>query len=238
MNEDLHTLSGAYALHALPRREGALFEEHLAGCPACEDEVRGLRETAARLAVAVAESPPPELRPRVLAAIQQVRQAPAPAERRDNVVPLRPRRTRIAMALTAVAAAAAVALGVLSFNGQQQLDRLQARQQEIVAVLAAPDARTVRQPVTAGGTATVLVSRARGKMVVATAGLPALPGGKVYELWLMGKGGVRPAGLLDGEAPVLADTLRGDDHVGLTVEPAGGSKQPTTQPIMFAELPA
>lgn len=233
MNEDLHTLSGAYALHALPRREGALFEEHLARCPACEDEVRGLRETAARLAVAAAESPPPELRPRVLAAIQQVRQAP-PAV----VIPLRSRRSRVTMVLTAAAAAAAVALGVLAFNGQQRFEQLQSRQQELFSVLAAPDARTVRQPVTAGGTATVLVSRARGKVVVATAGLPALPGGRVYELWLMGKAGVRPAGLLDGEAPVLADTRRGDEHVGLTVEPAGGSQQPTTQPIMFAELPA
>lgn len=274
MNEDLHTLSGAYALHALPRREGALFEEHLARCEACEDEVRGLRETAARLALAVAEPPPVTLRPRVLAAIQHVRQAPPLVDQREagpfegegpasetqviarqdlgfadaepptvvfrtrpdaTVVPL---RSRLALALTAVAAAAAVVLGVLAFDGRQQLERERAVQQEIVAVLAAPDSRTMHQPVTSGGTGTVLFSRERGTLVFTAAGLPPLPDGKVYELWLMGAAGIRPAGLLEGESPVLAQARSGDAHVGLTVEPEGGSEQPTTQPVMFAALPA
>ncbi|MEV5410480.1 anti-sigma factor [Thermopolyspora sp. NPDC052614] len=76
MNDDLHTLSGAYALNALPEQQQRLFEEHMARCEACLIEVRGLRETAARLGLAAAEEPPPGLRARVLARIAEVRQEP------------------------------------------------------------------------------------------------------------------------------------------------------------------
>ena len=65
---ELHLLSGSYALDALPDDEQADFEKHLARCPSCAEEVRGLRETAARLAMATAVAPPPEMRSRVLAA--------------------------------------------------------------------------------------------------------------------------------------------------------------------------
>ncbi|MEU0569330.1 hypothetical protein ABZ297_28695, partial [Nonomuraea sp. NPDC005983] len=59
MDEDgPHTLSGAYAVHALPAADRALFERRLAWCASCVSEVRALREAAARLA-GVAAAPPP-----------------------------------------------------------------------------------------------------------------------------------------------------------------------------------
>ena len=63
---ELHLLTGSYALDALTDDEQAYFEKHLARCPSCAEEVRGLREAAARLAMATAVTPPPEMRPRVL----------------------------------------------------------------------------------------------------------------------------------------------------------------------------
>jgi len=65
---DLHGLTGAYALDALTGLELDQFEHHLHRCPPCENEVRGFRETSTRLAMAVAVSPPPGLRERVLTA--------------------------------------------------------------------------------------------------------------------------------------------------------------------------
>ena len=50
--DDWHVLTGSYALDALPDPEQEEFERHLQHCPSCEAEVRGLRETAARLAMA------------------------------------------------------------------------------------------------------------------------------------------------------------------------------------------
>ncbi|TDD20569.1 anti-sigma factor, partial [Nonomuraea diastatica] len=58
MNDDLHALSGACAVHALPYTEEVLFEDHLRACPGCAAEVRQLRETVAWLAEAAAEPPP------------------------------------------------------------------------------------------------------------------------------------------------------------------------------------
>ncbi|MFD1539651.1 anti-sigma factor [Nonomuraea guangzhouensis] len=342
MSEELHTFSGAYAVHALPDSDGVLFEKHMKECSACRAEVRRLRETAALLALAIAEPPPAALRARVLAAVARVRQEPAPRVRplpaddaptvwhprrpgetqavwevthpardaqlrdaslppgdvtvwkagspRDDamigdvrrwpndatdrdttrppgdatgreavpgsgggrsqeragsegvVVPLRRWRGRAVAGVAAVSTAAAIALGVVVFDARRDLGDLQARDGEVAAVLAAPDVATVRQPITAGGSGTVVVSRARGRMVFTSSGLPELPRSRVYELWLMGRDGIRPAGLLnqrpDGvTTPMLATAARGDEHIGLTVEPAGGSEQPTTQPVLFAELP-
>ena len=59
---------------------------HLQHCPSCEAEVRGLRETAARLAMARALQPPPGMEQRVLAAAYRTRQLlpPTPASRRPG----------------------------------------------------------------------------------------------------------------------------------------------------------
>ena len=78
MRDDLHVLSGSYVLDALSEPERDSFERHLQHCPLCEDEVRGLRETAARLGLAKTLDPSPQLRPRVLAAAYRTRQLPPP----------------------------------------------------------------------------------------------------------------------------------------------------------------
>jgi hypothetical protein len=272
MTDGLHTLSGAYAVHALPYAEWVLYEEHLPACPACWAEVRRLRETAARLAEAVAEPPPAALRRRLLDAAHELRRpeprrpeerpewgsgavpddsptiwrppaSRAPAARPvAPPVPLRRRRAKVMAGLAAVAAAAAVALGAVALDARRDLSELTARNDEVIAVLAAPDAKTVRRPATSGGTGTVVISRARGRMVFASSGLAELPRSKGYELWLMGPDGPRPAGMLDRAeggltAPLLITPERGEDRVALTVEPAAGSGKPTTRPILLAELP-
>jgi anti-sigma-K factor RskA len=260
MNDELHTLSGAYAVHALPYAEWVLFEEHLHVCDGCAAEVSRLRQTAARLAETVAEPPPARLRHRLLTAAHRTRppeipddaptvshRLPVPPGDGDGgrVAPLRRRRRRVEVVAgvsVAVSAAAAVALGVLAFDARRDLADLTARNGELAAVLAAPDAETMRRQVTTGGTGTVVISRERGRMVFTSSGLAELPRAKAYELWLMGPEGPRPAGLLEpgpggASAPVVLTPLRGDDRVALTVEPAEGSRQPTTDPVMLADLP-
>ena len=70
-------------------------------------------------------------------------------------------------------------------------------------------------------------------------GLPALPSGKVYEVWSMSSGRARRLGLLtattggDASASVPLD-ITGVDQVAVTVEQAPGVNQPTTQPILSA----
>ncbi len=242
----MHALAGPYALDALDGAERDRFERHLRRCQACESEVRGFAATATALAMAAAAEPPPGLRARVLAASTVIRQAPpvvaigrhrGPAAPRSRWVP------RVALALGAGGIAAAAALGVVQVSTQHRLDSAQAYSQEIATVLTAPDARLTTAPTSAGGTAVVVVSRTERKLVFTSSGLPALPNAKVYELWLLGPGTARPAGLLPAPAggktaPVLASGVQADDKVGLTVEPAGGTSSPTTTPILEMTLPA
>ncbi|MFD5088620.1 zf-HC2 domain-containing protein, partial [Kitasatospora sp. NPDC058406] len=56
---DLHTLTGAYAAHALPDPEREAFEEHLARCASCAQEVAEFATTLARLGAAETVTPAP-----------------------------------------------------------------------------------------------------------------------------------------------------------------------------------
>jgi len=74
--DNMHVLTGSYALDALSDQERTEFERHLQHCPSCQAEVRGLRETAARLAIARSARPPAQMEQRVLAATYRTRQLP------------------------------------------------------------------------------------------------------------------------------------------------------------------
>ena len=76
VRDDLHVLTGSYVLDAISETEREEFERHLQFCPTCDAEVRGLRETAARLALACAVNPPTRMEQQVLAATYRTRQLP------------------------------------------------------------------------------------------------------------------------------------------------------------------
>ena len=246
---ELHTLTGSYALDALASPERAAFEKHLDRCDTCADEVRGLRETAARLAMATAIAPPREMRQRVLAAAPLTRQLPPPGRnllprpgRRDGPRRVRPSQAGVTAAILALAAAV-VFLFVTQATTQHQLRQAQASGRAIAAVLAAPDARVESMTASVGGTVTAVMSLTRHEAVISTGGVPALPGGKVYQLWVMGPAAPRSAGLLPASragitVPVLAEGVRPGDRLGITVEPAGGTARPTTAPVVVMPVPA
>ncbi|MFI2259314.1 anti-sigma factor domain-containing protein [Streptomyces tubercidicus] len=239
---DLHTLTGAYALGALSEQESAEFAGHLAQCQACTQEVRELRETAARLALAVAEVPPAALRTRVMAALPEVRQLP-PRGHRAAVVPLRrARRNRLPYLAAAACLVAAALAGGLAVNARNEADRqrdrsARAEQQAaaVSALMAAPDATFHTTALKGGGSGTVVASKRRGQTAFLYHGLPALSGQRVYELWYSRNGTMEPAGLVETGSSsgtmLLTGGPRGADGVGITAEPPGGSSRPTTPPL-------
>ena len=249
LRHDLHSLSGAYALDALEGgAERDRFIRHMNRCQTCASEVRGFREVATAMAFAVAAEAPPELRDRVLTAAARTRQLPP--EVRTHA---RPRRTRAwphkvpwVPWLSGVVAAASIVVAVLfgfaQAHTQQELNQIRAENQAIALVLSAPHVELLTQTSTKGGVATVVLAADLHRLVVTTSGLPALPPGQVYQLWLIGKTKIVSAGLLpeatSGQtAPVLASGVVKGDTLGLTVEPAPGSPQPTTKPIVALPLP-
>jgi anti-sigma-K factor RskA len=239
--DDLHVLTGSYVLDALPAPERAEFERHLQHCPSCDAEVRGLRETAARLARAKAVQPPPGMEQLVLAAAHRTRQLPPlPADHHHRRVQQlfagRPGRIprRAAAFAAAASVAAAVALGITQVSTQHQLESTQASDVAITRVVTAPDARIETTRTSAGGSVTVVASAALREAVITATGTP--PAGRVYQVWVMSPSGARSAGLMAGASTVLASAVVPGDRIGITVEPAGGTSRPTTTPV--AVLPA
>lgn len=244
---ELHTLTGAYALNALDPRERAAFARHLAECESCAREVREFAATAAVLGTAVAEPPPAALRARVLDRIAAVRQEPPGARPPRERAGGRWRRAPTLVPAACLAAAAALG-GVAVWQYQLAEDaRREARQQEqraeaVAALLAAPDARLTTGELPGGATGTVVVSRSQDRAAVITSGMPPAPSGHAYQLWYDDPaGGMRPAGLMpgapDGTAVLLSGPLGDATGMGITVEPAGGSPQPTTEPLVVMEFP-
>ena len=254
----LHTLVGAYVMDAVPERDRASFERHLQTCEQCSDDVRGLREAAARLAGAVAIAPRPELREQTLQAAGRLRQLPpvVVAEQPQGLALrlstarrlFQPGDTgpsawlaRIAALAAVLVAIAAVAVGLHLRSMESRLSADQRREAAIAAILGAHDETTLTARISTGGTATVVMSHRADALVFIAKGLSELPASKAYELWLMGPAGDKAAGML-GPAhggmtgPMVVRHLRSGDQLGVTVEPAAGSPRPTSAPIVMVGL--
>jgi anti-sigma factor RsiW len=232
METGIHELTAGYALDALDADERRAYEEHLAGCEHCQQELESFWMTTEALAVA-ASGPEPStaLRERILTAVR--------AEPPQSVIPLESRRRRAAPVLGAVAAVAAVvtlAVGLWASSLSSDLDETRAaleRERAAAAVLADPDARSVALAEGEGR----LVVGPDGQAVLVVDGLGPAPAGKTYELWISAPGGDPvPAGVFPGaegrELALVEGTVDAGEVVLVTVEQAGGVDAPTSEPIV------
>ena len=233
---DLHKLTGAYAMDALDELERARFEQHLSECEDCRAEVAELRETAALLAETTAVDPPASLRDSVLAGISQVR--PMPPEVSGTTGATRVRSVRRWVPLL-VAAALAIIVGI----GAMVIQPWSTDEPRLTAaerVLRAADAEKVFLDLGEAGRATVIRSRSEDRAVIVTEDMVAAPEGKDYELWLQTpEEEMVPAGLMPDRADqtlVLDGPAAEAVAVGITVEPDGGSPEPTSAPIALFDL--
>ncbi|SDU76781.1 anti-sigma factor [Jiangella alkaliphila] len=242
----IHTLAAPYVLHALPPDEIPSFETHLRACAACRDEVADLREAVARLGSTVAVTPPPDLKARVLREITEVRPLPPPPAD-ETATSRRSRRSRsrrsrrAGWAATMLVAALAAVLAVLTVgvsDAQDDLDREQAGLALVERIVTSADAE---RSTLAGGDAVVIASRTADAVVVLGSGLPPAPEGRDYQVWLSGSDRTVSAGLLRPGAesePVVATGIGAARQVTVTLEPSGGSAQPSGEPLMVADLPS
>jgi len=234
---EIHALSGAYAVDALDPEERARFEEHLAACETCQAEVTSLQEAAGVMGGLAETAPPPELRNRVLAEIAAIRPLPPSVSATDELAERRARR-RWTRPLAAAAAVLALAGGAAVV--WQQVDHGTSENlQAVDRVIQARDARQVSIDLPGGASATVYTSRALGKAALVTRKMPAAPAGRVYEVWYQKGGRMVPAGTMTGaghQTLLLQGDLAGATAAGITVEPAGGSEEPTTAPIALFDF--
>ena len=251
-HDELRHDAAAYALGVLNAEERAAFESHLLECEECSADVRQLRLGADALAYALPQvSPPPSLRARIVGTT-------ASSSTSSPVVRERPSPLR----WLAVAATLVIGAGLFAYAQRMQTrvtaleaqlrdaqaqaataDRLVAeardvafRAQSAMGVFAAPDVARIDlagQPAAPTARARALWSRERG-MVFTVSNLPALPAGRIYQVWVVTAQAPVSAGLLtpdpSGGGSVYFETpvdIGAPVAVAVTIEPAGGVPAPT-----------
>jgi anti-sigma-K factor RskA len=236
-HEELLDNVAAYAVGALPEAEAASVEAHLRGCEQCRAEYAYLRPAVTAVAYsaeacadttsgAVAASP--LLKARIM---RQVRSDAAPA---------RAAGMRLPPAYWAAAACLAIAIlaALTAFSLNRQLRRQIAQsavQSQTIADLTSPQSQRH-----AFGHGEVITNADR--LYITMHGLATPPPGRVYQAWTLAKGATRMTPSVtfapEGGVAVLRLPQSATDvaAVAVSVEPDGGSQQPTTKPIVIVKM--
>src|SRR5574341_216089 len=231
----------AYTLEALDADEAAALEAHLQTCESCRAQLADYQRLSAGLLLAL----PP--------------QAPRPALRRtlqrrlsSLMKPARPQfrlswgQVWIASALVLLIALNVISiLQVYSLKAQQaEMNRQFYSEQTAMAMLAYPGTQSTAFNQD-GIVGSLLVDKSRNLLAVFAWHLPPAPRGKTYQMWLIDPQGDRTSGgflNLEADQPfamaVIASPrpLAGFIGFGITLEPSGGSPQPTGPKILRVDF--
>lgn len=231
----------AYVMGALDADEAAVLEAHLETCVSCRTELAGYRTLSQSLLMAV----PPK---RPSAALRKNLQSRLPGAQKTS----RPRiGWPFGQLATGMAILALLALNLISFVQLQQIRGQQAAllnqvqdAQVALGMLSSSDVQTL--PINAGSiSGTLLLNKNQNQAVLVLEDLPMLATNQVYQMWLVKPDGGRvSAGLFlpeRGQSYITRvissqQILSNFTGIGVTVEPAGGSDQPTGQRIFKVDF--
>jgi anti-sigma-K factor RskA len=252
-HERFEDLKDAYVLGALPEEERLSFDEYLAAHPERQAEIDELGAVAGLLAFSPQElEPSPELRRRVM----EVVEAEAEPRRVRGRSTFAKVRDYLSVRSLALGAAALLVIGLLSWNVllQSQVEILQGRVQDAqgrVQDLQAQveDARDQRQQsptvelegswADQGANAEV-VSIHENQVILVARNMPSVPDDQTCQIWVISDDVPKPSGLFQPDRKITAapvtNSITNADVIAVTVEPAGGSKKPTSDPVLLADL--
>jgi anti-sigma-K factor RskA len=237
--ERFDELKDAFVLGALPEEERRELEEYLAAHPERQAEIDELGAVAGLLALSPREQEPsPELRRSIMDVVEA--EAERPRARSGSV--LAGMRRFLSIRNLALGAAALLVIGLFSWNMvlqgemrdlQSQVQGLQASEGDsrMVALEGSGPARQASAEVMILGD---------HRAVLMAEDMPPVPEDKTFQIWVIEKDVPRPSGVFEvGEdqvAVVVENRVEGADAIAVTVEPEGGSPQPTTEPMLVAKL--
>ena len=240
-------LKEAYVLGALPGDERATMEAYLALHPERQAEIEDLTGVAGLLALSPPEQEPPaELRGRVMSVVEAKSPEPRAARRRQTSSWL---GRLVGLRNVALGAAALLVVGLLSWNVLLQGDVRDLRGQVEEARTA--DQAQEAQPqepreIELGGTWAEQGARAEvtalkdDRAILVVEDMPTVPDDRTGQVWVINDDVPEPSGLLEPSgnmaATAITTPLDGADTVAVTIEPAGGSDEPTTDPVLVKEL--
>ena len=249
--ERFEDLKESYVLGALPEDERLEFERYLAAHPERQAEVDELGAFADLLAFSPhQQEPSPELRRRIMDTVE------AEAAQTRAQQPRFSRRSWLAglweafgVRDFALAGAAVLVVGLFSWGMllQEEVQDLQGRVQGLQAQVQNQQSQGPHM-IALGGAGTEQGARAElvtlegDRAVLVAEGMPPVPEGKTYQIWVIKGDTPRPSGLFepkgDSIAAVVEETVEGADAVAVTVEPEGGSKKPTSDPMLVGKVKA
>jgi anti-sigma-K factor RskA len=237
-HERFDELKDAYALGALPDQERRELEEYLTAHPERQAEIDELGNVASLLALSPPEQEPPlELRRSIMDVVEAEAQRP-PARTRSWLAGV---KELLSVRNLALGAAALLVIGLFSWNMllqgqvkdlQGQVASLQDSQQSRMVALAGTGAAQRAE-------AEVILLKDH-KAVLMAEDMPRVPENKTYQIWVIEDDVPQPSGLFEADgdtvAAVVEKPLDEDDVIAITIEPNGGSQQPTTDPMLTAKL--
>lgn len=241
-DKTFHELKDAYVLGALPEDERAAVDAYLASRPERQAEIEDLMGVAGLLALAPPEhDPSTELRRRVMDVVASEAARPRAARRRPAFSWL----GRFgALRNVALGAAALLVVGLLSWNVLLQGD-VQSLRSQVEEARTADETQETRE-IELGGTWAEQGARAEvtalknDRAILVVEDMPSMPDDRTGQVWVINDDVPEPSGLLDPSgnmaATAITEPLGGADAIAVTVEPAGGSEEPTTDPVLVKEL--
>jgi len=235
-HERFDEVKDAYVLGALPEQERRELEEYLAAHPERQAEIDELGNVASLLALSPPEQEPsPELRRSIMAVVEAQR---PPARTRSWLAGV---KELLSVRNLTLGAAALLVIGLFSWNMllqgqvqdlQGQVASLQDSQQSRMVALAGTGAAQRAE-------AEVILLKGH-KAVLMAEDMPRVPENKTYQIWVIEDDVPQPSGLFEADgdtvAAVVEKPLDEDDVIAITIEPNGGSQQPTTDPMLTAKL--
>ncbi|RKN70161.1 anti-sigma factor [Paenibacillus ginsengarvi] len=242
----------SYFLRELPEAEERAFETHLAGCAACQEELKQLKMAWETLPYKMEELEPPEqLKSEVLGAILQKYPAAdavsKPAERdmepRPVLVKTEAKRKKSAVWRYAAAAVIVVLIGFAGWTEvSRRLDKATGHTQlhTPTQLVGQYSLKSFDPGVpAAAGSAWIMKKGESMELVLQTSGLPKLQGNQVYQVWLVKSGDRHNCGTfrVDSEGNgvltyVIDEDDREFDTIGITLEPDSGGMQPRGKKIL------
>jgi anti-sigma-K factor RskA len=231
VHEELRNDLAAYALGALQGADVERLEEHLAECESCRGYLQWLEPAVEVLPASVEQLPPPRSLEKSLMATVRAEAKQASETRREERqgfswpswrgLALRPATALAAIGVLAVGLAVGFAI-----RGSDDAD------QTLIAAQQTPEAP---------GPVEATLEREGDSGTLRVEQMPQLQPEEVYEAWIERGGTFEPAGTFvvdsDGRGNAVVDgSLEDADRVLVTIEPDGGSEQPTTEPILAVPL--
>jgi anti-sigma-K factor RskA len=243
-HERFEELKDAYVLGALPEEEHAEFERYLAAHPERQAEVDELGAFANLLAFSPQQQePPPELRRKVMEVVES-EAAPRRERRRSVFAGIREYLNGRNLAL---GAAAMLVIGLLSWNVLLQ-DQVQDLTGQVEEAQTGRPERQVQENRTIAlegawaqqGASAEVASIDENRVILVAEDMPAVPENRTCQIWVIHDDVPTPSGLFDPDgnmtATAVTTSIEKADAIAVTVEPAGGSDKPTSDPVLLTEL--